>query len=834
MTPIPKLAPTPLKGLQSNRGVNQMDHERSKLQEAAAGISRFKKERFLRSLSEDQFRDRVVRPLLLRRGLLDGRDLCGPDEEGKDAVFLSPSPLGASDLVVVQTKKGNINLASKAIDNLANVVTQMRTAAATPVVFTATKEKRFPARVVLCASGKINLAARKHIAGELQEPRLQFLDADDLIPLLDDTFPELWLNVDSEVAPYMRNLRKAIEQSSESVTITEMFPGMSSAATDAMFVDLFLWRTTFRLRKRRGQVERVPEFIEIPVTAIPGKPEQLVLILGEAGAGKSTSVRRLAYVLAGKPLSGDAEFQIPVLLRAIDLARERNQKLLDAALAETQKISNSQKPVFGSDALEDGRVAVFIDALDEVADDDDRKTVVTRIHDFNRTYPHCLVILTSRESTFLKNLSDLAVFTQYRVRKISFKQAMTLIDNLEKKGSLPIESSKELIRRLEDIHGMDLSPLLVTVFAATTEFGRKDIPANITELFKKFTEMMLGRWDATKGFPHQFHAPLKEFILTKIAFDMHFERVTEIELDDLRSRIAMELRNRGYEADTDQLMDEMLNRSGLLRINGDRVEFRHLLLQEFYAGRGIPTEELLETLIFDDWWRRAVVFYFGDRPDNSGALVKIRGVLGSRGSAERFTAAGTLGLAIQACYLIPVTDKVAGIADVVDVLADVKDDIVQNLPGVTKFPLTGFLAYYLNARDSVAVAALSDAAQSLLKTWRSSKEEGEAEVREFWLIVGLLEAGLVTAAELLIRKFRPRDARLLLAIYLGCVLIQHIRVSTDHQKKSAVRICERLTGEITGLRQQVYEEFKTYLLELRRGEITGVSEDESTRPKSDG
>lgn len=32
-------------------------------------ISRFKKERFLLSMSEDDFRDKVVRPLFLRQGL---------------------------------------------------------------------------------------------------------------------------------------------------------------------------------------------------------------------------------------------------------------------------------------------------------------------------------------------------------------------------------------------------------------------------------------------------------------------------------------------------------------------------------------------------------------------------------------------------------------------------------------------------------------------------------------------------------------------------------------------------------------------------------------------
>ena len=63
-------------------------------------ISRFKKERFLRQMSEEEFRDRVIRPLLLRRGFQDGRDMCGPSEKGKDSVFLSKVRSLGSDLFI--------------------------------------------------------------------------------------------------------------------------------------------------------------------------------------------------------------------------------------------------------------------------------------------------------------------------------------------------------------------------------------------------------------------------------------------------------------------------------------------------------------------------------------------------------------------------------------------------------------------------------------------------------------------------------------------------------------------------------------------------------------
>jgi hypothetical protein len=97
-----------------------------KLSEHAATISRFKKERFLKKLTEDEFRDRVVRPLLLLRGMKDGRDLCGPNEAGKDAIFVTENILGQLDVYSVQTKRGTLNLSRKISQNIVEATTQLK------------------------------------------------------------------------------------------------------------------------------------------------------------------------------------------------------------------------------------------------------------------------------------------------------------------------------------------------------------------------------------------------------------------------------------------------------------------------------------------------------------------------------------------------------------------------------------------------------------------------------------------------------------------------------------------------------------------------------------
>jgi len=145
-------------------------------------ISRFKKERFLLAMSEDGFRDMVVRPLFLRQGLQDGRDVCGVTEKGKDVIFISVDELGTESLYVAQTKKGSITMSRRVSDNLIEAITQLKTAAETPVPLVAKHKKRLPAKVFLCCSGKINENARQHIVDEVKDPRIAFMDADDLIP----------------------------------------------------------------------------------------------------------------------------------------------------------------------------------------------------------------------------------------------------------------------------------------------------------------------------------------------------------------------------------------------------------------------------------------------------------------------------------------------------------------------------------------------------------------------------------------------------------------------------------------------------------------------------
>ena len=762
--------------------------------------------------------------------------MCGVNEKGKDAIFVSIDELGMENLYVIQTKKGTLTMSRRVTDNLIEAITQLKTALATRVPLVNKHKKVFPAKVLLCSSGKINENARQHIVDEIQDARIQFMDADDLIPRLDKHFPELWLGIDADLFPYFRALKRLVESASDNALILDVVPGGAAldAATDTLFVPLRLHRVWFKSESKGGKIDQTATFENLPVTGILSRKERLILIVGEAGAGKSTSMKRIAYLLAEKGLSTEAKCKIPILLRATEVWAAKQRPLVDICVEGTMRLMNSTKPSFSNDDLKDGRVVLLLDALDELGDDEARKQFVLSVQSFHKEYPLCQIIVTSRPYSFLDKAAELKEFARFNLTQINYKQAQQIVRRFESKRGLSTENSNELLRRLQQIHGMDLNPLLVTVFAATTDYARKDIPANITELFKKFTEWMLGRWDSSKGLGQQYHAPLKDFLLKNLAFDMHRRKLTGMSMKEFKEAIRIELEHRGRQADFEQLFDEILNRSGLLRIVDDKVEFRHHLLQEFFAGRGIPSQNSLEAIIHDQWWQRPIVFYFGENPDEGSAFSRIIATLSARRTPEVFSAALTVGLALQACYLVKTREKQEVLRWVIETLADAKGEFLKETDPQSRFPFSRFMLYYVIGRDAVACDTLVLELDSIRKACKKiGMTQDEQELREFWIIVGLLECGELVKAEEAITQFHPRDMRLMVAIHLGCFLITHLKITTREEKKIAQEIIRSVGQQVAFLRAQIIAEWKTELIEFRQGQLKAIEVPHQSPPEAE-
>jgi NACHT domain/Restriction endonuclease len=788
------------------------------LRQRAASVSRIAKQRHLLKLSEDEFRDLVVRPLFLRQGLEDGRETCGVSEYGKDCYFVRNSALGGTDIIVVQTKKGKITLASTPSANLATIVTQLKTALETSIPLIADKKRRKPIEAFLVASGEINDAAQRHIVAEVKDPRLKFVDIEALIPLIDQFLPELWLGIDSDAISYMRALSQAMENGSELLSGgVQLTTDNSNSVLDDVYANVHVLRARSK-REVKGKKllpkrQRVSELqSSLPITSLPHEKDHLLLVVGAGGAGKSTALKRIAYELALKPVESPSQIKIPILLRARDLTDLPSATLLDHALHRVQILLGGKKQPFSADDLEQGRVVFLIDGLDEVAKAESMDAALDTISAFHSKFPLCKIILTSRPTPYLRSGAFLKSFTPFTITDLNLAQAAKIVRALARQKSLSVENSSEILRQLQQVHGVTLNPLIVTVFMASSDFSKQDIPPNITELFKKYTELMLGRWDEGKKLQQQIQAPVKDLVLRQVAFRMHGLRQTAIAIEEFQGMIYEELMKRGFQEEMPLLFHEIVERSGLFRVESDQIEFRHHLFQEFFAGRAIPGLDFIRGVIDSDWWKRAIVFYFGEHPDETASLIELASATPAPTGERAFVSATTIGLALQACYFAPIEDK-ARVYELVirSIITSMQDPEFSEF--LKELPFIRLVYSFFMARESLALTNLklfvSSLHKALLERYTGTPQ---LEEMQFWLIVGLLQSGLYELAVPFVKEFKTNDPGLLFTLRTEIKLNSLVRVisnGAEDQLKALLKIVDqRFTPMIGEMRRLLDQESK--------------------------
>lgn len=785
-------------------------------------FSQAEKEQYLVSLSEDDFREKVVRRLFKRLGFSDGRDLCGPEEQGKDAVFFDNDKFGGRSLICVQTKRGSITLSSDSQKNLHDIRAQVRTALESPFKCVQTKSVLLPDRVYLIASGRINQAARDWITANVSnDPRIHYLDRDDLIRSLDEHCPEIWLNITADVFPYLHALSRLVEDQALVGLTSSSVAGIKSyyAASDAAFVDLKLIRSVSTTRKQSGRITERFEFEEAGLASLTTMRGERLLLLGDAGSGKSTLLVRAAYLMARDGASGRKDYRVPVLLRASEVAGDRD--IIEAMRASIDQLVGTQINAFTADDLDQGRVVLLVDGLDEVPRGEARAQVVQRINEFYSLHPRCSVALTTRPYSSIESIEGVRGFSRARIAAMSLATAEKMLVSYQR-GAADSKYTQEVLRRIDGIHGIELNPLLVTVFALTTDAERKDIPANITELFSKFTELMLGRWDEAKGISQQYQSRMKEHIVSRFAHVLHAERRTHFsraEFDKFATQMLASM-NRSPEAA--QMIEEILNRSGLFREAGDSLEFRHHLIQEYFAGRGIASLDQIKVLVSDEWWRNPIVFYFGSNPENVNGLLDVATSIGSRGGE----AALTVGLSLQTCYLSRLEDRIDVWKWVVETLAGVTERVLQGKDD-EKYPVFHFLSHYILSRDAVALSGIEKPETGAIEWGIAGNHfSTEPELRKFWVYVGLLENGNLREVFDLIKSNPLANDHLNLALSFGCHLAEKVRAIGRDDKDAAKEIRIRLAPKVAVVGQKFAKEYHGQLLEYRRGAIVALDQPE--------
>jgi len=239
-------------------------------------------------------------------------------------------------------------------------------------------------------------------------------------------------------------------------------------------------------------------------TSILGLPEafQRLWLIGEAGAGKTTTLQRLAWSRAEELLNnGYLTKPIPVLISANQIDGKHPPRRIASELMKVDV-------VYIDKLMRDGKLWLMIDAFNEIASseqEDARRDIQHLLLEFD----DAPIVLTSRKYGF-KSFLDIPVFEvlpltdemihDYLVQHLPTKnEAEKLFDQLTSSESLLLDFAR--------------SPLMLRMLTQVVKDGRP--PSNRGQLFRLFMNWIFSRERKTK----QTETDVKAKCLSEVAFE---------------------------------------------------------------------------------------------------------------------------------------------------------------------------------------------------------------------------------------------------------------------------------------------------------------------------
>ncbi len=360
---------------------------------------------------------------------------------------------------------------------------------------------------------------------------------------------------------------------------------------------------------------------------------QRVVILGLPGSGKSMLFRNLAFSYSRRARA-ELFNSIPVLL---ELNRLNDSELtLLEHLVDIFRINGFPRAhQFVTGALDEGRLVVLLDGLDEV-NTLKRDAVVQAIKDFLSEHESARVAVTCRTQVYRDQLADVADMT-LEVVEFSDQQINHYLQAWQRQmpSGKSIEQLLETLRKTPNIMALARNPLLLTIVAFLYTRPMFVLPQSRTQFYSEAVKALFA---PKPGVPQRFEESDKKLVLQHLALinqDRSAENVQDrrsIDRTTVLKEVGRVLRDLNQEEkDAAQIVDEIVARTGLLLAidGGTAYQFAHLTLQEYFAAKALQPfpERLLEKFKADpDTWRETAKLYCGLDHDSTKFLQALRAI----------------------------------------------------------------------------------------------------------------------------------------------------------------------------------------------------------------
>ncbi len=348
--------------------------------------------------------------------------------------------------------------------------------------------------------------------------------------------------------------------------------------------------------------------------------KQFLMVLGGPGTGKSTFLRRIGLEVLQEN-QGDFEHRcIPVF---IELKQFRSGSVdIKQTIAEEFRICGfPDYESFTGKALEQGKLLVLLDGLDEVATGQINE-VIQQIQDFVDLYAQNRFITSCRVAAYRHNLRR---FTDVAIAEFDDEQIQTFITNWFRSTPETAQDCWQKLSQSENTAAKELTqtPLLLTLICLLYQRARK-FPAKRATLYEKALRVLLEEWAGEKGIPQEelyrgLDTRLKETLLSEIAYNSFIKDCLFLPRRDIAKQIQTFLEESLTDEpsiDGEAVLKSIEVQHGVLVERAEAVySFSHLTLQEYLTAQYIDdhrkNDELVVQHLSDPRWKEVFLLVAG-------------------------------------------------------------------------------------------------------------------------------------------------------------------------------------------------------------------------------
>ncbi|MFN8672545.1 MAG: hypothetical protein U0457_10770 [Candidatus Sericytochromatia bacterium] len=469
------------------------------------------------------------------------------------------------------------------------------------------KKKVFLNETWVVVNDTVSENAKLKIHEKFKNRNITFISLEKVVSLIDKYMEHYWYEIPIPLGEYLNKVRIKNYEIDKSLSLVNL--------KDKDFYiepDIFESKELEYINK--------PNFFKRTRINIFDKimSEKVIIIEGGMGFGKSKLIRKVIerysdvnIFLNEKVLTIYCHFQL-----LIDSYKNNLKSFIEDELS-------SIKSILGEEIT----ILVLIDGLDEKRiKDEDKNKLFNDINEFlsDKRYKFILTI-----RNFSKFRQELALNKKVKVFEITPLSVGKVID-LVKKICIETNISKRLIEDIKKsqlFHQLPRSPIAAILLAKIINENEKDLPSNMTELYSKYLEIMLGRWDVEKGLQSQKEYEISKNIIMILAEEIIENQFPSIDTEYFKAKIQTYISKRNIdEITSEQVFEILTHKNDILTLLDEKyIMFKHKSFAEFFYALSKKERSTLniDERLYDLYWMNTYFFYIGLFKDCPDLLDKI-------------------------------------------------------------------------------------------------------------------------------------------------------------------------------------------------------------------